>query len=112
MTFNDTLKEVYRLFSIHPRDVVSNHRYSFILPARFALCYALRANGLSYKAIGRRLHRDHSSVIHACRRAEEMMERDPGYTRKVEALVEFYRKPYVEQPVVIPSVAEAAPAYA
>ena len=77
------------LFKVHPRDIISHHRFDFVTRARFAICKALRMRGWSYAQIGRFLKRDHSTVIHAVKRADYMMEKDPDYAEAVKALSEI-----------------------
>lgn len=75
------------LFDVHPRDLVSDARFGFLMPARFALYKSMHMRGLAYAEIGRRCgNRDHSTIIHGVRRADYFMERDPEYARKVNVL--------------------------
>jgi len=71
-----------------------NRRY---LAPRFAVCLVSSEQGHSYPMIGRVMGRDHSSVIHAARRAREMMARDPQYAHMVERLrlLSSIAKPFV-----------------
>lgn len=82
------LKRAKELFGVRPEDIVGPSRYSLYIPARFAVCTALSRRGWSYPQIGRFLGgRDHSSIIHAVRRAEYMESRDPEYASKIQELV-------------------------
>lgn len=74
------------LFCIHPRDLVSDHRFGFLMPARFALYKALRLRGWSFLRIGALMGKDHSTIIHGVKRADYMMERDALYAEKVNEL--------------------------
>lgn len=93
----EVVEEASRLFHVHKRDIVGPYRFTFLMPARFALCKALRERGLSYPHIGRIMNRDHSTVIYAAGRAEYMMERDPHYADKVNRLIEYRPNREVEQ---------------
>lgn len=52
--------------------------------ARFALCCLLFEHGLSYKAIGRRLKRDHSSIINAVRRGKGLETSDLNFSVRIK----------------------------
>jgi len=83
----DIIQMVSDEFKVHRRDILGRAKYDFILPARFALCKILRERDLSYSQIGRVLDRDHTTVIHAVRRAEYTMERDPAYAEKINRII-------------------------
>ncbi len=84
------LKKAHGLFGVRPVDILGPSRYGLYIPARFALCLALRRRGWSYAKIGKMMNgRDHTSIIHACDRAMYMEERDPEYATKIKALVDL-----------------------
>lgn len=84
MLINEAMvQKASELFKVHPRDILSHSRFHFLLPARYALCTALRMQGLSFIRIGKLLGRDHSTVINAVKQAERMMVDDPTYREKV-----------------------------
>jgi chromosomal replication initiator protein len=86
----EIINKCAELFDVHPRDLVSDARFGFLIPARFALYKALHLRGWSYARIGRGLGgRDHATIIHGVNRANYMMERDPAYAQKVEILAEL-----------------------
>lgn len=85
------------LFDVHRRDILGPYRYNFLMPPRFALCKALRNRGMSYPHIGRVMGRDHSTVIHAIRRADYMIERDAEFADRVRVLTELRPKPIEEE---------------
>ena len=59
--------------------------------ARHVCMYLLRAvGGESYQAIGRRFGRDHSTVIHACRRVARECRESAQFRAEVDALVSAY----------------------
>lgn len=90
---SDVIDKASELFCVHRRDILGPYRYNFLMPARFALCKALRERGLSFPHIGRVLNRDHSTVIYSVQRAEYMMERDSGYAKKVQTLIDLRPEP-------------------
>ena len=86
MTSQPIVMKASELFKVHPRDILSRYKYEFLLPARYALCTALRMQGLSFIRIGKLLGRDHSTVINAVKQAEQIMVADPAYKEKVISL--------------------------
>lgn len=57
-------------------DIMSASRKAPIVAARQMAMYRLRANlGLSYPAIGKFFNRDHSTVMHACQKVKEEIQR-------------------------------------
>lgn len=56
-----------------------------LVRARFAWVKLLRDAGYSYAAIGRGIHRDHSSCMHACDRAADLMAESADYRNRYEA---------------------------
>jgi chromosomal replication initiator protein len=66
---------VSRHFGLRMRDLYSTSRSPRIsLPRQVAMYLVRRHCGLSFPEIGRRFGRHHTTVIHACRRAEELLE--------------------------------------
>jgi chromosomal replication initiator protein len=104
----EIINKCAELFDVHPRDLVSDARFGFLIPARFALYKTLHMRGWSYSRIGRELGgRDHATVIHGVNRADYMMEKDPDYTRKVELLADM--KPKALDPSLLPPQEEPEP---
>lgn len=63
-------------------DVTKPARWALYKRPRFLACHLARAEGWSYKKIGDALGgRDHSTIIHACARAEQMLDDDPLFAR-------------------------------
>lgn len=71
------------MFSIHPRDLVGDFRFKFLMPAKFALRMALRLQGVSYPKIGKLVGRDHSSIIYSVDQAKWYMGKDAEYRDKI-----------------------------
>ena len=104
----EIINECARLFGVHQRDIVSDARFGFLIPARFALYKALRLRGWSCAQIGKLVSgRDHSTILHGLKRADYMMERDPSYAAKVLAMVDL--KPTAIDPAFLPPEPEAEP---
>lgn len=84
VTGPDVLRVVSRVFGVTVEDIRSDRRTMAIIPARFAAAYlAKELTRLSYPRIGERLHRDHSTVMSAIRRANEMIATDPDFAALV-----------------------------
>ena len=80
------------VFELEPRDIVGPHRYRELVEARSALFWVARHRLCAdYAETGRRIGgRDHSTVLHAVRRAEELKRRNPlfaAHLGEIEALV-------------------------
>jgi chromosomal replication initiator protein len=89
---SDIINKVAKEFDIHPRDLVSPHRFGFIMNARFALYKILHNRGASYAQVGRWCgNRDHTTIRHGVFRADYMIERDPDYRSKIEELTAWCR---------------------
>ena len=56
-----------------------------------AMLLARELTGASYETVGRHFGgRDHSTVMHACRRTEELLNSDPSLQRTVAELAETW----------------------
>lgn len=80
------------MFNVHPRDLVGHYKFSFLLLPRFALTKALREVGLSSPRIGQIVRRDHTSVLYQLKQADNFMQRDPGYAKKVNQLISKFQE--------------------
>ncbi len=68
--------------------VTGEERKGKISRARLAICWATReVTGLSYNQIARKMARDHSSIIYARRRGEELRATDPDFKAFTDRLV-------------------------
>lgn len=78
---------VSQAFQVSPHEILSPRKNGYLLPARYAVYWLARhATVRSLPAIGRFLNRDHSTITHGVRRAEELMARHPEYKEKVIAM--------------------------
>lgn len=86
--------------------------------ARYAIMYVMREReGQSTPQIGRRLQRDHSTVVHGMKRARDLLARDPDFAAFVNAQLRLPRyspaaailhspyKPWEAKPEPAPKVA-------
>jgi hypothetical protein len=83
-----------RTFGVTVADILSPSRVRANVDARAVVCYASRLLGYSFVAIGKRIDRDHSTVIHAYGRVGETprlrgiaqrMAAELGWDREAEA---------------------------
>lgn len=63
-----------RHFDVTIDDILGTCRVTEIVNARSLTCFLLRSAGTTYAEIGRQLERDHSTIIHSCRRVERSRE--------------------------------------
>jgi|GEM_PF-6302440 len=76
------------LTGLSPADIVSRKRIKPIVHARFAAIHAMRSRGLSTPVIAAAVGlTDHTTVAHALKRADDMMERDSGFRDLCRELV-------------------------
>jgi hypothetical protein len=73
-------------FRVAVERIMSRDRHEMIVAARNAAYYIMRhRDGLSYKWIGRRMGRDHSTVMHGIRGAEAMIATNSHFAGFIEA---------------------------
>lgn len=84
------IKHVTRHLNISVRDLKSASRRQCVVRARGMVFYLARMlTEQSYEQLGEALGgRDHSTVIHACRRIEALIKSDAGFANTLERLVE------------------------
>jgi chromosomal replication initiation ATPase DnaA len=68
-------------------EILGRCRMPGVLRPRWAAMVALRRAGMSYSVIGRRMRRNHTSVIHAVARGEAMAARDAEFAALVDRMV-------------------------
>lgn len=87
-TWRDILTTVVDATGITAGELLGQCRVARIARPRQILFWLLRRHaGLSLPAIGRRIgDRDHTTVLHGCRRVEAMMAADPAFKGLVSSL--------------------------
>jgi chromosomal replication initiator protein len=87
-TVNKIAAHVARRFRLKAADLQGKTRRREVVQARgVAMLLARQLTGASYQAVGRHFGgRDHSTVMHACRRIAEQLDSDPALKRTVEEL--------------------------
>jgi chromosomal replication initiator protein len=77
---------------LRPTEIISNRRRADQAHARFAIMWAAkRLTTYSYPQIAHFLGGfDHTSIMHGCRRAEELRDKDPDFKALTEALLLYF----------------------
>jgi len=87
-TLNQIAKKVARHFNVRMSDLKSASRRQWVVRARGVVFYLARQlTGDSFQRLGQLLGgRDHSTVMHACRRIKSLVESDPAISMAVSRL--------------------------
>jgi chromosomal replication initiator protein len=74
------LQVVCEYFGVKVNDIIGTSRMKkFAFPRHVAQYLCRELAGLSYPEIGARFGgKDHSSILHACKKIQRMVEEDPG----------------------------------
>jgi chromosomal replication initiator protein len=88
ISIDDIQKQVAAHFNIRVADMFSARRARQIArPRQIAMFLAKNLTSLSYPEIGRQFgNRDHTTIMHAVRKIEELMEADAGLADDVSLL--------------------------
>jgi hypothetical protein len=84
--FQDLLVAVAAAFEMTPADITGTNRERVYVDARTAITRILRIRGSSYPMIGKRLNRDHSSIVHLERGYDFRAKRNPLIALVVDRL--------------------------
>lgn len=105
MFYSDIIKEGAKLFCLPYAEIVGPTRRWTVVRARNAISVALNNRGVSYSQIARLMGRDHSTIMHGCKKARLLMQHDDGYAIKIMHLVRLGRKEkFVRSPFFITDV--------
>ncbi|MBW3600346.1 MAG: ATP-binding protein [Planctomycetes bacterium] len=93
-TMSKISSQVARRFRLKISDLHGKTRRREVVQARgVAMLLARQLTGASYETVGRHFGgRDHSTVMHACRRTTELLDSDPALQRTVEELAESWNE--------------------
>ena len=84
------LSATERMFDVSRPALLSNQRTRWVVLARDAAIWAARtAFGISYPQLGRRLQRDHTTIMTAFRRAEALRRHDAEFRRMTDGLLQM-----------------------
>ncbi|QEL14525.1 DnaA/Hda family protein [Limnoglobus roseus] len=83
----DIVAAVAASFGVSPKELLGTSRLKTVMLARQTAIYLARtASKLSLPAVGREFGRDHSTVLHAVRKVEELLTKDADYAGTVKGL--------------------------
>ena len=84
----DVQRIVCDRYGVDPRDMRSSMRARRLFHPRMIAIYLVRSlTPLSLTQIGKRFgHRDHTTILHSCRRAQEFASADPEFAGDLVAL--------------------------
>lgn len=104
-----TIKAACEYFGISEDTFFSERRFHEIIRARRAVIYVMRnRDGQSFPQIGKRIGRDHSTVIHNHRHAEIAMTEDDDFAAFVDAQMALPK--YSPRAVIMQLVRDEPPA--
>ena len=88
VTIESIQKEVANFYAMKVQDLKSDRKQKNIaVPRQVTMYLARRYTGASYPEIGEKFGgKDHSTVIHAVKKIENLMGKDPSLTKTVESL--------------------------
>ena len=83
----DVLKNVCRVFELTEKELRSRRRFRNVVDAKTALCYVLhRKNKYTSTSVGLFINLDHATILHHCRKAEQLIETDKEFLEKIKQL--------------------------
>ena len=90
----DTIVAAGAVFGVTREELLGSERTRLFVQARHVAMYLLRTDlGMSLPEIGERLNRDHTTVLHACRKVEEKLKREPTLWALVDKIRSSYLRP-------------------
>ena len=94
VSIEDVQKKVAEYFEIDPREFRSNQRSRRVTrPRQVAMFLAREVTHRSLPEIGRRFGgRDHTTVLHACRRIVALCDQDANFKQEIDFLMRFLGK--------------------
>jgi chromosomal replication initiation ATPase DnaA len=88
------IERVARYWNLRINSLVGRSRLKNIARARFVACYLIKIiRKSSFEQIGEWINRDHSTVIHAIRTVERLIEADPEFAQQVQHVMESLTDP-------------------
>ena len=89
VTVDRIISEVARTMNVTPEDIRSTKRSAAVSQARQVSAFVVRSiTGLSMKAIGEHFGtRDHSTIVYAVKKVEDMMQRDASFKGRVNDII-------------------------
>jgi chromosomal replication initiation ATPase DnaA len=97
----DVMRIICQLCDITPDDIYSNTRVQNIVYARHLFSYLCRKElRLSLQTIGRIINRDHSSIINAVRKAQDLIDYDKQYRQLYKQTIKLLGSYMHEEPII------------
>lgn len=99
----DIMALASRMSGIALEELLGESRFQRVAAIRLAGYYVARKQGHPYSIIGKRVGRDHSTVIAGVRRAEEHAKRSPQYASFLKQLdkAALEADPFIPGPIVL-----------
>ena len=86
-TIYDIARTASRLSGYSVEQIIGPQRHSELVHVRFAVCAVAHTHGYSYPRIGVRLgNRDHTTIIHAVKKAAQIRKTDPEFNELLSTL--------------------------
>lgn len=87
-SFEDCARAICEEFSVTPLDLISDRRAREVSYPRMALCWLARKSTThSLPWIGNQLHKDHTTVIRAVRRVEQIRANNAAFRARTDTLM-------------------------
>lgn len=84
------ISAVAKYYGVSLRDIVARRRTrEYLRPRHVAMYLAKRLTKHSLPALGRVFERDHTTVLHGCRRIAKLRRQDPELDAEINALLEW-----------------------
>ncbi len=82
-SFDQTIDAVATAFAVPKSSILSEAKQPYIVNARYALCMLLREAGHTFPFIGLQVGRDHSSVLSAVRKGNDLEAKDAAFSASI-----------------------------
>lgn len=90
---NNIMANACKLFGVTQTQILSNSRKREIVEARQLLMYYYnRIEGLSLSNTGIKFNKDHATVLHACKKVDDLIQVDKEFKNKYEILINGYEE--------------------
>lgn len=83
VSYRDYVRRAAAVCDVLPSEIAGASRQTAIVRARWAVMVAMRRDGRSLPQIGARLHKDHTTIFHGLRRADELLATDAEFAALV-----------------------------
>ena len=88
ITIGRIVEEVARVFDVPSADIYTDKRSQPLSTARQAAMYCIReATSMSFDAIGKEFKRDHTTIIYAVQKIEDLIRKQPHFRAKIDDIL-------------------------